>query len=29
KIPHTLQNVSRNATSLRLTMKPCRKLTLC
>ena len=29
KIPHTLQNVSRNATSLRLTMKPCRRLTLC
>lgn len=29
KIPHTLQNVSRNATSLRLTMKACRRLTLC
>lgn len=29
KILHTLRNVSRNATSLRLTMKPCRRLTLC
>ncbi|STJ18116.1 bacteriophage recombination protein [Escherichia coli] len=29
KIPHTLQNASRNATSLRLTMKTCRRLTLC
>lgn len=29
KILHTLQNVSQNATSLRLTMKPCRRLTLC